>query len=156
MITYSRPAIYSSPPDITITTGPGGGLATVNFHTCPDKIDLNFSSTGTQMTYKDHFEPSGSSLGRLDWKGHGSLKQADLRAVDRAGASVCTVSATDHLKVGRIEIWRWDVEKHVFEQIVVSAVAELEDWRRKKEQQAFNPSLSTSFAAAAANNYYSN
>ncbi|OAP57425.1 hypothetical protein AYL99_08163 [Fonsecaea erecta] len=162
--TYSRPLVYSSEPDIrVVATASGAQLATVNWHTWSSKIDLAFSSTGAQITYKDSFEPVGSSaaaatttLGRLFWTlTHGTDKQADLKCADRTGATVCTVVLHDKLRSGRIEIWRPGLDKDLFDQVVVSALAEIEDWRRKVEsQKTNNPAVmaGTMAAITSANN----
>ncbi|KIY01329.1 uncharacterized protein Z520_02881 [Fonsecaea multimorphosa CBS 102226] len=157
LITYNRPLIYSSGPEITITTPSGAQLATAAWHTWSSKIDLNFSTTGAQITYKDNFEPAGpggsATLGRLFWTiTNGNDKQANLKCADRTGAAVCTVVLHDKLRSGKIEIWRQGLEKDIFEQLVVSAVAEIEDWRRKMESKNNQPAINAGIVAAALNN----
>ncbi|OQU94429.1 hypothetical protein CLAIMM_00787 [Cladophialophora immunda] len=155
--TYNRALIYSSAPDISITTSATGAqLATVNWHTWSGKIDLAFPATGAQITYKDSFEPAGprsASLGRLFWTvTHGSDTQADLRCADRAGATVCTVVLRDKLRSGRVEIWRPGLDGDLFDQVVVSAVAEIEDWKRKVESRNSNPGIIAGGVVAALGN----
>lgn len=84
------------------------------------------------LTYKDNFE--SSTLGRLFWTlTQGDKNQADLKCADRAGQAICTVILRDKLENGRIEIWRPDINKQQVDEIVVSAIAEIEDLRRKME-----------------------
>jgi len=58
----------------------------------------------------------------------------------------------DKLKTGKIEIWRNGLDRDVLEQVVVSAVAEIEDWRRKCESaNAPNPGIYAAGAVAGFN-----
>ncbi|KAK4937039.1 hypothetical protein LTR10_022225 [Elasticomyces elasticus] len=136
VVHYNRPLIASTRPDITITSGSGGQLATAEWHTWSGKIDLTFTS-GNTITYKDNFE--SSTLGRLFWTmTQGNKKQADIKCADRTGQAVCTVVLRDKLETGRIEIWRHDLSRQEFDEIVVSAIAEIEDLRRKMEDSGVN------------------
>ncbi len=130
MAHYNRPLIYSSGPAITITTGAGDPLATVDWHTWSGKIDLSFATTGSVVTYRDRFE--STTLGRLFWTlTHSDKTGADIRCADRAGQTVCTIVLKDNLRNGRVEMWRRDLSKQQFDEIIVSAIAEIEDLRRK-------------------------
>ena len=42
------------------------------------------------------------------------------------------------METGRIEIWRSDLTRQQFDEIVVSAIAEIEDLRRKMEDPGVN------------------
>ncbi|KIW98121.1 uncharacterized protein Z519_01705 [Cladophialophora bantiana CBS 173.52] len=156
IVTYNRPLIYSSGLDITlIATTSGSQVATVNWHTWSGKIDLTFSATSRQITYKNSFEPTGgsaggtgaaattTSLGRLFWTvTRGDEKQADLKCTDRTGAVVCTVVLYGKLRSGKIETWRQGLDKELFEQVVVSAVVEVENWKRKIDgRNSSNPGV---------------
>jgi DNA-binding protein YbaB len=126
-----------------MTSSSGQQVATVQWHTWSDKIDLVFTSQARQITYKDNLELPSGSLGRLFWSlTQGNAKQADIKCADRTGATIVTVVLQDKLRSGKIEIWRSGLDKDVFEQIVVNAIAEIEDWRRKTESQnSVNPGI---------------
>jgi hypothetical protein len=150
--------IASTKPDLTITSGSTGQLAgVVRFHTWSSKIDLSFpSQNGRQITYKDNLEPIASSpasnVGRLSWQlVQGTAKQADIKCVDAAGNTVVTINVHDGLSTGKVEIWRLGLEKDVLEQIIVSGMAEIEDWRKKCENagiQAAQPGILAGTLAA--------
>ncbi|KAI1624748.1 hypothetical protein EDD37DRAFT_357596 [Exophiala viscosa] len=133
---YNRPLIASTKPAITITSSSGGQLATAEWHTWSGKIDLTFTN-GNAITYKDNFE--SSTLGRLFWTmTQGNKNQADIKCADRTGQAVCTVVLRDELGSGRIEAWRSDLSRQQFDEIVVSAIAEIEDLGRKMEDSGVN------------------
>ncbi|KAI1611014.1 hypothetical protein EDD36DRAFT_309922 [Exophiala viscosa] len=133
---YNRPLIASTKPAITITSSSGGQLATAEWHTWSGKIDLTFTN-GNAITYKDNFE--SSTLGRLFWTmTQGNKNQADIKCADRTGQAVCTVVLRDELGSGRIEVWRSDLSRQQFDEIVVSAIAEIEDLGRKMEDSGVN------------------
>lgn len=118
----------------------------MSWHTWSSKIDLAFLQTGVRFTYKDNLElvgSAGSQLGRLFWTlTQGDGDKADIKCADRTGATVVTIVLFDSLSRGKVEIWRQGLPQEVLEQIVVSAVAEMEDWRRKVENsKAPNPGV---------------
>ncbi|KIX08428.1 uncharacterized protein Z518_03084 [Rhinocladiella mackenziei CBS 650.93] len=143
---YSRPLFYSSAPDIAVTSN-DTQLATINWHTWSGKIDMSFT-TGNTITYKDNFE--SSTLGRLFWViSRGDRKQANIRCSDRAEQTICTVVLTDKLESGRVEIWRSNLSKQQFDEVIVSAIAEIEDFRRKVQDQGPNPGVVAGLSVAA-------
>ncbi|KAJ9613064.1 hypothetical protein H2200_003005 [Cladophialophora chaetospira] len=154
LIHYNRPLIASSKPEISITTPSGQQMATAQWHTWSDKIDLVFPSQGRQITYKDNVELPAGSLGRIFWTmSHGNAKEANVRCADRTGATIVTIVLHDKLRSGKIEFWRSGLEKDVFEQLVVNAVAEIEDLRRKMESaNTVNPGIYAGAAVAAGMN----
>ena len=93
------------------------------------------------------------SLGCLFWKlTHGNGKEANIKCEDRTGATVVTIILHDRLRNGKIEIWRRDLERDLLEQIVVSGVAEIEDYRRKVESSnTVNPGILAGTIVATGN-----
>lgn len=122
------------------------------WHTWSSKIDLVFTATGAQITYQDSFE-SHTSLGRLSWAlTHQARGVAELRCTDRAGRTVCSVSMQDKLRSGRLEVWSPGLSAEQVDEVVVSALAEVEDWRRKVENKEAQPGIMGGIVAASLNN----
>jgi len=57
----------------------------------------------------------------------------------------------DKLQNGRVEMWRRDLSKQQFDEVVVSAVAEIEDLRRKVQDQQPNYGIIAGTAVAVGN-----
>jgi hypothetical protein len=114
----------------------------VSFHTWSSKIDVVFPTQGMSMTYKNVFTPTGGNVGQIFWtRIRGNSDSADLKGADVQGHTVVRIEVRDKLREGKIEVWRGDLGREVLEQVVVSAVAELEDHRRKVESQNVNPGI---------------
>lgn len=110
-----------------------------------------------RITYKDNLElvgTAGSQLGRLFWTlSQGDGNQADIKCADRTGATVVTIVLRDRLSRGKVEVWRHGLPQEVLEQVIVSAVAEMEDWRRKVESSnaGVNPGILAGTIVATGN-----
>jgi hypothetical protein len=60
----------------------------------------------------------------------------------------------DGLREGKIEFWRHDLGRAAFEQLLVSAVGEIEDWKQQcTDKKAFNQSYMNGIVIGAANNF---
>lgn len=130
---------FSSGPDVTLYRGsqPNIPIGSVNYHTWSSKIDLEVN--GRAITYKDDFD-SNEGLGRLYWKYVGKKKEGNLRCEDRSGQIVAgfTFSGWDQSEVGRVEIWRPGLSQAQMDEVVSSAVAEIEGMRREMADSGVN------------------
>ena len=83
------------------------------------------------ITYRDDFE-SQTGQGRLIWTIQTEERgSAILKLADRAAFTIATVILTDDFEQARIEIWRQGMTQQSLDEVLVSAIAEIEDYRKK-------------------------
>ncbi|KAJ9605420.1 hypothetical protein H2200_010077 [Cladophialophora chaetospira] len=125
--------LLSSGPEFTITSTihQNSVVGTIKWHTWSGKIDISIASCGAMITYRDDFE-SQTGQGRLIWMIQTEQRDgATLKLADRADYTVATVVLTDNSEQARIEIWRQGMTQQSLDEVVVSAIAEIEDYRKK-------------------------
>lgn len=125
--------MLSSGPEFTIssTTNQNSVVGTIKWHTWSGKIDISIASCGSMVTYRDDFE-SQTGQGRLIWTIQTEQRDgATLKLADRADFTIATVVLIDNHERARIEIWRQGMTQQSLDEVLVSAVAEIEDYRKK-------------------------
>lgn len=139
---------FSSQPDITVLRGQGGAhVGSAKFHTWASKIDLDVN--GQMLTYKDEFD-SITGLGRVYWKYQSKKSKGNLKLENRSGQVIATFmfNGWKENEVGKVEIWRPGLSPAQTDEVVVSAVAEIESMKRDNEQ--VNPGIIAGGVAVAA------
>ncbi|KAL6249399.1 hypothetical protein RBB50_003252 [Rhinocladiella similis] len=129
---YKRPFAFSK-PDILVSFAPKDyQLATVNFHSFSSKINLVFSKDRI-ITYKAHFPTTNIKTYQWTVRDGPKRRKAGIECFDQLKRRVCTVSLRHCFTSGSIEIWKEDLGWDEFDEMIVSAIAQIEWLKRRLE-----------------------
>ncbi|KAJ9643755.1 hypothetical protein H2204_001900 [Knufia peltigerae] len=129
---YKRPFAFSK-PDILVSFAPKDyQLATVNFHSFSSKINLVFSEDRI-TTYKAHFPTTNIRAFQWTVKEGPKRSKAGIECFDQLKRPVCTISLTQNLTSGSLEVWKEVMEWDEFDRMIVSAIAQIEWLKRRLE-----------------------
>lgn len=131
--------VITTKPDITIYRK-DSPIGSARFHNFSSKIDLEVN--GHEFTYEDEFN-SLEGLGRVCWKHKGELNEGNLQLDDDEGEVLVTFTFNgwDQSEVGVIEICKPEFTERQIEEVIVSAVAEIDTLRKAHESSGFSSSL---------------
>lgn len=153
---HHKPHSLSSEPSLKLTQPNGTPIGTANFHTFSSRVDL--SPTGrAPISYKaGHLPPAATPNGETwRWEVSGKpapgqkggrvarllatpqgVKTSRWRRGGPQGEVVAAVYLEGGLSKGRIEVLRPGMPQSLFELVVLSAVVQVEELRKKARERA--------------------
>ncbi|WYZ42240.1 hypothetical protein EsH8_V_001135 [Colletotrichum jinshuiense] len=119
--------------DVTAPVDGNREVAVVDFHTFPQKTEIQFPQRKHEINIKAsdrHYESSGG-LGRLHWKPTGMVPygKASWELRDESNL-VMSVTIDDKQANGLICLWRHGLDQQTVEELVVVGISQLEDYKK--------------------------